>query len=543
MIKHKFERLLRQGLLTAEELEEAVLEAGRSKRYIEEIFLEKGIPGHEVLFCISEFYNCPFIEYDEGITISRNILRLLDPEKLKAGLWVPLAVYGGRAEVIAYRPEDRVLAEEIKETLGVSEIEYKSGLPGDIVRIIENNFDLNRGFPPSAGRTPLAKVRTYLADRRSMLAAQRTALARGRTGLAFLRTGIAFIAIAVTLFRIFGAGYISLIELLLLAGGVCAVVDGLKWYLPVRKKARKVLDYLFDEPPAGVSFLQVSNEGEETVFTRSKAVPGAEDLRAEWGKLSPVERRRFLANDRTDLAEERTILASLRTRMAKARTGLAFGRTGIACAGLGIALLRQFRASRWTFFDIALIAAGALMTLEGVLWYFPGKKAGREGLKAVLKGDAGKSIWDSSFPPFYKTDYCCLPPCRACHDPGVWATTGVALERTVLADRRNIMARIRTIMARSRTGMAFIRTGVSLSAIGTGLLIYFGTSSLAWTLFNAVLVAAGLALITDGLRWHVSAEKTRSQFPYCYGDIDITIPDYSVPGRYWKKAVFSHDDI
>lgn len=543
MSKHKFDRLVRRGLLTKEELDRTILESGSSGKYIEDILLEKGIPRHEVLFCISEFYNCPFVEYNEDITVSLNVLRHVEPENLKASLWMPLSVYNEKAEVIAYMPEDRLLAGKIKEVLGVDEIEFKVGLPDDIIRIIENNFDLNPDFPPTAGRTPLAKVRTYLADRRSMLAGQRTSLARGRTGLAFLRTGIAFVAISVTLFRMFGVGYLSIIEALFLVGGAAAVLDGLKWYLPVRKKARKVMDYLSVQPPPGFTSLQVSNPGEDPTFTRSGVVESAEDLRARWGKLSPVERRRFLANDRTDLAEERTVLASLRTRMAKARTGLAFARTGIAFSALGIALLRQFHTSRWTLFDIALIFAGALMAFEGILWYFPGRRAGKAGLRAILKAEEGKSIWDSAFPPFYKLDSLCLPPVKACHAPGVWATTGLALERTVLADRRNIMARLRTIMARSRTGMAFIRTGISLSVIGSGLLIYFGASNLAWTIFDLALVLAGLILIIDGVQWHVPAEKTKAQFPYCFSDMEISMPDYSLPGRNWKKAVFSHDDI
>lgn len=543
MREYKFVRLVRRGLLTEEELGRAIIESGSSKKYIEDVLMEKGIPRHEILLCISEFSTCPFVEYDEGITVSRNVLRLVDPVSLKTGLWVPLSVFNRKAEVIAFRPEDRALAEKIRATLGVDEIEFQVGLPNDIVRIIENSFDLNPDFPPTAGRTPLAKVRTYLADRRSMLAEQRTALARGRTGLAFLRTGIGFIAIAVTFFRVFGAGYLSIIELLLFLGGVTAVFDGFTWYLPVRKKAGKVLDYLSQQPPPGFTSLEVSKPGEDPLFTRSEVVESAENLRAGWGKLSPVERRRFLANDRTDLAEERTILASLRTRMAKARTGLAFGRSGIAFSGLGIALLRQFRASRWTFFDIALIVAGALMALEGILWYFPGRRAGKSGLKAVLKAEEQMSIWESAFPPFYRSNPLCFPPVKACHAPGVWATTGLALERTVLAERRNIMARLRTIMARSRTGMAFIRTGISLSAIGAGLLIYFGASNLAWTVFDAALVFAGLVLITDGVHWYLPAEKIKSQFPYCYGDVEIRIPDYRIPGRNWKKAVFSHDDI
>jgi hypothetical protein len=89
--------------------------------------------------------------------------------------------------------------------------------------------------------------------------------------------------------------------------------------------------------------------------------------------------------------------------------------------------------------------------------------------------------------------------------------------------------------------MAFIRTGMSLSSVGLGLLLYFGTSNLPWTLFDSVLVLAGLASIADGLYWHLPAERIRKQFPYCFGDMEIMIPDYGIPCRDWKKAVFSSD--
>ncbi|MEJ2314020.1 MAG: DUF202 domain-containing protein [Nitrospirota bacterium] len=129
---------------------------------------------------------------------------------------------------------------------------------------------------------------------------------------------------------------------------------------------------------------------------------------------------------------------------------------------------------------------------------------------------------------------------RLSHKPGIWATTGLALERTILADRRNVMARLRTVMARARTAMAFIRTGLSIGAVGTGLLVYFGVGNFTWAVFEILLIIAGLLLIADGLFWYVPAEKLKCQLPYCFGDMEIFMPDYRVPARQWKKVVFSH---
>jgi uncharacterized membrane protein YidH (DUF202 family) len=259
-------------------------------------------------------------------------------------------------------------------------------------------------------------------------------------------------------------------------------------------------------------------------------------------------RRRFLASDRTDLAEERTVLACYRTLMARARTGLAFTRTGVAFIGIGIALLRQYHEGLWTALDGTLILLGAFMVAEGFHWYLSGRHAGAKSSKAVKSSEDKPNIWDAVFPLLFKHKdleavRMSLPPVKGFNSPGIWATTGLALERTLLAERRNVMARLRTIMARSRTGMAFIRTGMSISAVGLGLLVYFGAGNIAWTTFDVLLIATGLLFIADGLYWHLPAEKIRKQFPYCFGELEIMIPDYGTPVRSWGKAAFSHDDI
>jgi uncharacterized membrane protein YidH (DUF202 family) len=548
MLNEKFTRLVIKGIITKAELDSIIEKSAESCSHPEELFIEKGIPKHEILFCLSEYYGFPFVEYDENITASYFLTKQLEIEKLKKNLWFPLSVEQDKAEVIVYNPYDASIIEDIKNTLEVERISFLIALPSDLVRIIENNFDLNPGFPPSAGRTPLALVRTFLAERRSKLSCYRTSLAKGRTGLAFLRTGISFITIAMVFFRIFGFGYLTILEAAFLIAGIVMSYDGLIWYLPARKTGSKKVDCSSTEPTGGTTVLELSNPGNNPCFKRTAVIRGAERLYSNWNDLSPVMRRRFLASDRTDLAEERTTLACHRTMMARARTGLAFTRTGIAFIGVGIALLRlkQFHTSSWTVFDIALILMGVLMSLEGLHWYMPGRRSGIECFESVKKAADKKNIWDFIFPPVHRRpDYqdirSSVPPVRQSHSPGIWATTGLALERTVLAERRNVMARLRTVMARSRTGMSFIRTGMSIFSVGMGLLVYFGMGNISWTIFDIMLILTGLLFIADGLYWHLPAEKIRKQFPYCFGEMEIMIPYYGEPVRLWKKVVFSHD--
>lgn len=460
MIKRKrLQRLIDRGVITKGELDQAFAESEHSASSPEEILIKKGVPRHEVLFSLAGYYECPFVEYDEGIVLSRPLMKRIDMEELKSLLWVPLSASEENAEVVAYLPGDDRVIEQIKSRLHVRDITFRVALPHDIIRIIEHNQDVNPKFPPAGARTPLALVRTFLADRRSLMACQRTDLAKSRTGLAFIRTGVSFITISLLLLRVVGLGYLSVIELLLFVSGLVMAVDGLLWYIPVRRGGKRKVSCAPTGPIEGTTILTVSDPGDNPVFVRSGPVEGAERLREEWSSLSPMMRRRFLASDRTDLAQERTILACYRTEMARARTGLAFTRTGSTFIGLGIGLLRQLSSGPWIIFDLFILLVGAMMALEGFSWYFPGRRAGKEGLKAVRRMTASECIWDFVCPASRKgqrTNVASSNLLRKPALPGIWATTGLALERTVLAERRNVMARLRTIMARSRTGMAFL---------------------------------------------------------------------------------------
>jgi uncharacterized membrane protein YidH (DUF202 family) len=508
---------------------------------------ERGAPKHEILRCLSERYRIPFIEFTEDIAPADEWIDRLDLECLKKSLWYPLSVRESEADVIVCNPEDPELEEEIRQTLGVHKLNKSLALPADLIRMIEHNQDANPRFPASAGRTPLARVRNALARLRTVLAFHRTSLAKGRTGLAMMRTGLSFNAIALVTLQIFGIGYSIIPDALLLVAGLTLSMEGLMWYLPIRRVARAVPSYTPTESTFGSTFLEMTDSGGNARFTRAGPIEGADALRTGWNRLSPVMKRRFLAIDRTDHAEERTILSSYRTAMARARTGLAFTRTGIALIGLGIALFRQFPLSGWVVFYSFLILVGMAMTAEGFHWYVPGRRAGNEGLKLIRRKHEKSTIWDFMFSSlrdqFSAGELPTSLYIKESHSPGIWGTTGLALERTLIAERRNVKARLRTILSRSRTGMAFIRTGTKIFSVGLGLLVYFGTANTFWMTCDIGLMLVGLMVVADGFYWHIPAEKTKNQFPYCFADVEILFPNYSRPTLYWKKVVFSHHDL
>ena len=505
---------------------------------------EKNIQNHSVnnvdsLAWNAAQYGCPWVLFSENLVGSTNILRRLDLEELKKASWFPLAIKEGKAKVVTSQPSPE-LTRTILKKLQVNDVDYVLTNPADLRRIIEHNQDINPAFPPPAGRTPLAKVRTYLAARRSLFALYRTLMAKSRTNLAVVRTGFKFIAIGIVFIRIFIRAqginpFFFILPVPLLLIGIYMVGSNLVKYLPARKINTVLPPCTCTTPTDGSTVLEAEKAETKPNFFRSAEVPGAAAVRAGWSLLSPVMRRRFLASDRTDFAEERTTLACFRTWMANVRTWLAFVRTGGAFVGLGLGLIRSFPSDSWRFFDYSLVALGFIMISEGLFWYYQGYNSGKEGFKSVKHMNTQDTVWDFFFPHriFQHESILKLSslPVRKYHADGIWATTGLALERTVLADRRNLMARLRTVMARIRTGYSFIRTGLTLFFIGAVFAVYFHKSDIYWYCYETVMMLGGLSLIVDGLLWVVPAEKLRIQLPYCFADLEIVTPDYGVPCR------------
>jgi len=119
----KFNRLIKRDRISEKALNEIIEESEGSGRYPEELLLAKGICRHEVLFCLAEYYGLPFVEYDESVVVSQNIMRHMDMERLKSALWIPLSVTQEKAKVAAYTPDNPSVLEDIKKTLNVEKVD------------------------------------------------------------------------------------------------------------------------------------------------------------------------------------------------------------------------------------------------------------------------------------------------------------------------------------------------------------------------------------------------------------------------------------
>jgi uncharacterized membrane protein YidH (DUF202 family) len=94
--------------------------------------------------------------------------------------------------------------------------------------------------PPSRERIHLARERNVLAAQRTVASCYRTIYARARTGLSFIRTGIVFSSVGFGLMHYFGLSILTISDSVLIIVGIMMVIDGLLWYLPVRKEQAEI---------------------------------------------------------------------------------------------------------------------------------------------------------------------------------------------------------------------------------------------------------------------------------------------------------------
>jgi uncharacterized membrane protein YidH (DUF202 family) len=145
-------------------------------------------------------------------------------------------------------PRDQTLVEVTAATLSFLEDFHFPTLASTTTKASKNTMLARLGdfladystiiypVPASRERTHLARERNVLAAQRTIAACYRTIYSRARTGLAFIRTGVYFISISIGLLSYFGLGTNTPFDLILMVVGLLLIIDGLLWYMPVRRE-------------------------------------------------------------------------------------------------------------------------------------------------------------------------------------------------------------------------------------------------------------------------------------------------------------------
>lgn len=96
-------------------------------------------------------------------------------------------------------------------------------------------------------RTRMSGGRTSLAQSRTNLAQYRTILAKQRTELSYLRTGLTLIAIGTIFTRMFGLGFWSIIDAIIILAGLSSIGMAIKLFIRSYSVERKLLIQLEKE--------------------------------------------------------------------------------------------------------------------------------------------------------------------------------------------------------------------------------------------------------------------------------------------------------
>ncbi|HEX9020539.1 MAG TPA: type II secretion protein [Nitrospirota bacterium] len=381
----EFSLLADRGILSRGDLEEASSRAQARGVALEQVLLkEYKVPKQDLLAALAKYYACPSIEYDERLPIPPELLAGLSPDSLSTYQWMPVMKDKSGAVVIAARnPQNQAMRDDVKKHITAERYEFRVSLDADIQWYIQDFLHAKVGLLIGTERTGLAFWRNIMAQWRTRMACYRTDMAKARTGLAFLRWGLGTIALSNALLKSKNIAYHPLLYFSVLAAGIAISFYGLPIYLNVRKSRMT--------PPGNQTIVEVT--GATIQFLENyhfvENAPVMQSLKgtmlARMGDFlsdfstylnpSPSSKTRTMfARERNVLAAQRTIAACYRTIYARARTGLAFIRTGFSFLSIGIGIISYFGFGLLTSFNLWLIAAGLLMTVDGVLWYWPVRK-------------------------------------------------------------------------------------------------------------------------------------------------------------------------
>ncbi len=390
----EFSLLVERGILSQAELEEAASVAQARGIALEQVLLkEYRTTKQDLLEALSGYYKCEYIAYDERLPIPPELLTTLSPDSLSTYQWMPVMKdKSGTAVIAARNPESRAMRADVKKFIKADRYEFRVSLDSDIQWYIQDFLHAKVGLLIGTERTGLAFWRNTMAQWRTRMACYRTDLAKARTGLAFIRWGLGTVALSNALLQSKNTSSNPYLYFSVLIAGIAIAFYGLPQYLTVRKSRMTPPGHqtLVEVTAATIQFLENYHFIENTGIrqeTRGTMLARMGDYLADHSTyLNPTpssKTRTMFARERNVLAAQRTIAACYRTIYARARTGLAFIRTGISFLGIGIGILSYFGFGLLTSFNIWLIAAGLLMLVDGMLWYWPVRKEQAEVPRGV----------------------------------------------------------------------------------------------------------------------------------------------------------------
>ncbi len=138
----RYDYLLRNKIVTTNQLQEALTIAKKMKKSVEHILVDRfGIKKAEVGKSLSLFFGCPFRDYDLEFPIPYELIGKLKKSFLLYYVWVPLSWDKDGVEILVDDPKDLRKTDHIKALMTNQKIHFSVGFKEDIDKYISRFFD------------------------------------------------------------------------------------------------------------------------------------------------------------------------------------------------------------------------------------------------------------------------------------------------------------------------------------------------------------------------------------------------------------------
>lgn len=126
-----------RGLISQDDLDAAVKEALSREVDLETVLLDKyRVPKSDLGAALSEFYQCPYVPFDERTIIDPDLLKNLSLDYLRNSAWIPLKRQGTVLDVVINDPHDLDKGLDIRRAFPGVTVRFSVGLRRDIEQYI-----------------------------------------------------------------------------------------------------------------------------------------------------------------------------------------------------------------------------------------------------------------------------------------------------------------------------------------------------------------------------------------------------------------------
>lgn len=129
--------LVCRGVLSQIDLDHAIEDAKDGAQDLEALLLDRHCVPKDILgSALSDYYQCPYLPFDERTVIDGELLKALSYDYLKKNLWLPIARRGPFLDVLTVDPHDLEKGWDVRRSFPGSTIRYAVGLRRDIEQFL-----------------------------------------------------------------------------------------------------------------------------------------------------------------------------------------------------------------------------------------------------------------------------------------------------------------------------------------------------------------------------------------------------------------------